>query len=395
MSTSWEYGNVSPARYPNPGRKRKSSSTKSSHPTGKKKKEEKEKEVIQNMTHVGLEAFKKNEATYLGDMPDDHDPVVLEVKQERVSFPQLNEKETQTAVEELMNELSVMDQTTQTSPPPPPQFTWTRVYDSAEEFAEAKRQTPPPSVEDDNEGLKRMVRMATIFQSPAFQKNPRPRPPPSSVDYMVCPCHEVRLEEHQSQKGWNYVKCPRQPCLLFCAKEKAHDYMKEVYRQPHPEVCDMWSCLMCFCREPATLQQSHSQDNPDRLFVTCSKKKCNFFRSADQPLGQKYWKWFHDNPPKKAAHQAEHPLPTLDADGYPKRGYDIPGPPPRVRRQEEVERERPLTDYENQLLREIQELKNRQEVLVAPEPPPPKYSDSVQNWQKSLETVAYDRTGLF
>ena len=77
------------------------------------------------------------------------------------------------------------------------------------------------------------------------------------------------------------------------------------------------------------------------------------------------------------------------------RGYDIPGPPPRVRRQEEVERERPLTDFENQLLREIQELKNRQEVLVAPARPLPKYSDSVENWQKSLETVTYDRSGLF
>ena len=66
-----------------------------------------------------------------------------------------------------------------------------------------------------------------------------------------------------------------------------------------------------------------------------------------------------------------------------------------MRRKEDVQRERPLTDYENQLLREIQELKNRQEVLVAPAPPPPKYSDSVHNWQKGQETVALDfRTGL-
>ena len=68
---------------------------------------------------------------------------------------------------------------------------------------------------------------------------------------------------------------------------------------------------------------------------------------------------------------------------------------PRVRRPEEVERERPLTDYEKHLLREIQYLKNRQEVLGAPAPPPPKYSDSVENWQKGLETVTYDRSGLF
>ena len=212
-----------------------------------------------------------------------------------------------------------------------------------------------------------------------------------SVDYMVCPCHDVRLEARESQKGWKYVKCPIQPCLLFCGQDQALEYMKVVYSQPHVEVLDMWTCLQCFCREPATLQQSHSTQNPDRLFLNCSKKQCGFFRWADQPLGPKYWSWFHDNPPKKADQQAESPLSTRDAQGYPKRGYDIPGPPPRAPRKED----RPLTDYEKQLLREIQELKNRQEMMVAPAPPPPKYSDSVENWQKGLETVTCGRLGLF
>ena len=212
-----------------------------------------------------------------------------------------------------------------------------------------------------------------------------------SVDYMVCPCHDVRLEARESQKGWKYVKCPIQPCLLFCGQDQALEYMKAVYSQPHVEVLDMWTCLQCFCREPATLQQSHSTQNPDRLFLNCSKKQCGFFRWADQPMGPKYWSWFHDNPPKKADQQAESPLSTRDAQGYPKRGYDIPGPPPRAPRKED----RPLTDYEKQLLREIQELKNRQEMMVAPAPPPPKYSDSVENWQKGLETVACGRLGLF
>ena len=217
--------------------------------------------------------------------------------------------------------------------------------------------------------------------------------PPSSVDTMVCPCHEVRLEARESQKGWKYLKCPMQPCLLFCGQDQVLEYMKAVYSQVHVEVLDMWCCLQCFCREPATLQQSHSTQNPDRLFLTCSKKTCGFFRWADQPLGPKYWTWFHDNPPKKADQQAE--LPSRDAEGYPKRGYDIPGPPPRVQSKEDVERERPLTDYEKQLLREIQELKNRQEMMVAPAPPPPKYSDSVDNWQKGLETITCGRLGLF
>ena len=276
--------------------------------------------------------------------PVDCDPVVGEVVED-----------TRAAVEEMMKELNDMVE----QPTPSPQFTLTTVYDNAEDYAQAKANSE--------------------------------RALASSVDYMVCPCHDVRLEARESQKGWKYVKCPMQPCLLFCGQDQALEYMKAVYSQPHVEVLDMWTCLQCFCREPATLQQSHSTQNPDRLFLNCSKKTCGFFRWADQPMGPKYWSWFHDNPPKKADQQAESPLSTRDAQGYPKRGYDIPGPPPRAPRKED----RPLTDYEKQLLREIQELKNRQEMMVAPAPPPPKYSDSVDNWQKDLETVACGRLGLF
>ena len=278
--------------------------------------------------------------------PEDCDPVVCEVVED-----------TRAAVEDMMKELNDM---VEQSTPPPPQFTLTTVYDNAEDFAQAKA---------DSER--------------------------KSVDYMVCPYHDVRLEARESQKGWKYVKCPVQPCLLFCGQDQALEYMKAVNTQPHPEVLDMWNCLQCFCREPATLQQSHSTQNPDRLYVTCSKKQCHFFRWADQPLGPKYWSWFHDHPPKKADPLAEPPLASRDAQGYPKRGVDIPGPPPRVRRKEDVERERPLTHYEKQLLREIQDLKNRQEMMVAPAPPPPKYSDSVKNWQKGLETITCGRLGLF
>ena len=126
--------------------------------------------------------------------------------------------------------------------------------------------------------------------------------PPSSVDYMVCPCHDVRLEARESQKGWKYVKCPFQPCLLFCGQDQALEYMKAVYCQPHSEVLDMWNCLQCFCREPTTLQQSHSTQNPDRLYVTCSKKKCGFFRWADQPLGPITGLGFMTILPKKPIH---------------------------------------------------------------------------------------------
>ena len=68
-------------------------------------------------------------------------------------------EDTRAAVEDMMKELN--DMVEQSTPPP---FTLTTVYD-----------------------------------------------PPSSVDTMVCHCHEVRLEARESQKGWKYVKCPMQP----------------------------------------------------------------------------------------------------------------------------------------------------------------------------------------
>ena len=283
-------------------------------------------------------AGKKKKKSIQHMTPVDCDPVVCDVVED-----------TRAAVEDMMKELNDMVEQS----PPLPQFTLTTVYDNAEDYAQAKAD----------------------------------RALASSVDYMVCPCHEVRLEARESQKGWKYVKCPMQPCLLFCGQDQDLEYMKAVYSQPDVEVLDMWGGLQCFCREPATLQQSHSTQNPDRLFLTCSKKTCGFFRWADQPLGPKYWTWFHDNPPKKADQQAEPP--TRDAQGYPKKGYDIPGPPVQSKE------DRPLTEYEKQLLREIQELKNRQEMMVAPAPPAPKYSDSVENWQKGLETISCGRLGLF
>lgn len=131
MSMSWENGNVSPAHYPNPDQKRKTSSAKGSDPARKKKKEKKEAEtpVIQNMTPVGLDAFKKNEMTCLGQMPEDNDPAVVVVEMmkkepdylrspnnphchglwrwhEGVSYPQPTFKEENEAMQQLMNELT-------------------------------------------------------------------------------------------------------------------------------------------------------------------------------------------------------------------------------------------------------------------------------------------------
>ena len=87
----------------------------------------------------------------LGDpSSEDCDPVVREVVEE-----------TRAAVEEMMKELN--DMVNQSTQSPPPEYIVTNVYDNAEAWEKAKDSTPP-----------------------------------SSVDYMVCPCHDVRLETRQS-----------------------------------------------------------------------------------------------------------------------------------------------------------------------------------------------------
>ena len=85
------------------------------------------------------------------------------------------------------------------------------------------------AVEDMMKELNDMVEQSTPPPpSPQFTLTTQDLIAPSSVDYMVCPCHEVRLEARQSQKGWPYVKCPMQPCLLFCGQDQVLEYMKAV-----------------------------------------------------------------------------------------------------------------------------------------------------------------------
>ena len=231
---------------------------------------------------------------------------------------------------------------------------------------------PEPKKEDD--GLARMVRMATIFQSPGFLKDkpsPKVQPPPIKTDYMVCLRHDVRLEKRVSKGGWHYVKCPRQPCLLFCPEDSAEEYMRQVYRNVHPTICDKWETLVCFCRQPVIIRQSSSEKNPGRLYVGCSSsgKKCKFFNWTDLPLTEKYLKWFDE----------EKDLPRVDGNTWGE----------------------PFTEEDLQLLRAIKEKSTTDTVTPPPPAPaPPKYSDSEKRWRANFESARYgrkwyDQTGLF
>ena len=207
MSTSFQYGDVSPPRYPNfDGKRKRRGPTKSSDHGGKKKKESKKKkevvippstpmgaieqlvplgaieqlapvEILQHMTPVGLDAFAKDNVVVIESDPpmvsQVHEGTVKdEVIQEGVSYSQpTQDEETQTALQELTQELT--------------------------EVA------------------------------------------PMTYEELVCPHHICRLENHVSRNGWHYAKYPMTPCLLFCAEEKAGPYMRAVHDQVHSDILKM------------------------------------------------------------------------------------------------------------------------------------------------------------
>ena len=260
MSTSWQYGDVSPARYPDLERKRKRRGATSSvnHGGGKKKKESKKKETItvpssssstptegtiQQMVPVGLDAFAKDTVVVMeqkdpltlledyrqGKGTDDEETEVTVLQEGGSAPPLTQDQETQTALQSLLDELI--------EPLP-----------------------PPPS-------------------------------PVALPDYLVCPYHICHLENRVSHNGWHYAKCTMYPCLLFCAQEKAPTYMRAVHEQVHSDILKIWKHLLCFCCKPPTLNQSRSDKNPDRMYLCCPKKKCQFFHWANLPLTHRYKDW--------------------------------------------------------------------------------------------------------
>ena len=352
MSTSWEYGDVSPARYPDleSKRKRRGAASSANH-GGKKKKESKKKETvspssssptevkgtIQQMVPVGLDALAKDHVVM-----EERDPLVFleeyrqgkvteEVLQEGVSVPPpTKDQETQTALQELIDE-----------------------------FVEAP-------------------------------------PPPALPDYLVCPYHICHLENRVFQNGWHYAKYPMFSFVLFCAEEKTPAYMRAVHEQVHSEILKMLKHLLCFCCKPPTLQQSRSEKNPDRLYLCCSKKKCKFFQWAKFPLTRRYKDWL-----ERETRESPVYLPTTstrDADGYPLRGVDTvryhPGVDPWVKKALKTKVPRPVTEYEKELMEEIRRLKEDATAPPRHDVPVPDRPLSEQERMR-VEKVPQTKEGLF
>ena len=264
------------------------------------------------------------------------EPAMVEVMESSfvpVNGPSLGEDETAVAVQALFDELNRIDyHSTQDMP----------VFDnnhtrSEETVADEKKKVTFVGVLDTAEEVetyldaeKRKALQARMMYKkpeesdvvspvpgvmPKWEPSPKVQPPPNETDYMVCLCHNVPLEKRVSKGGWPYVKCPRQPCLLFCPEEGADEYMRQVYKHVHPILCDKWETLVCYCRQPVTIRQSGSEKNPGRLYVGCCVgRKCKFFHWTDLPLTEKYLQWFDeekDLPPVRG-HTWGEPLTEKD-----------------------------------------------------------------------------------
>ena len=109
-------------------------------------------------------------------------------------------------------------------------------------------------------------------------------------DVMTCPCHWEKMEERTAKSGWQYLRCPAFTCFLFCGKTNGEKYMSAVRKNIHPDICERWEKISCLCGRVPVLKQSASEKNPDRLYLACGDKRCEFFRWADLAIDKENFK---------------------------------------------------------------------------------------------------------
>jgi len=98
------------------------------------------------------------------------------------------------------------------------------------------------------------------------------------------------MEERTAKSGWQYLRCPAFTCFLFCGKTNGEKYMSAVRKNIHPDICERWEKISCLCGRVPVLKQSASEKNPDRLYLACGDKRCEFFRWADTAIDKENFK---------------------------------------------------------------------------------------------------------
>ena len=109
----------------------------------------------------------------------------------------------------------------------------------------------------------------------------------------ICPRCMVPMKfgSVQTPEGgtwWEYYRCPSSrfytKCYVTCGASEVSAYLKRVDEQTHPcyKTIDP-ARFRCLCNKSLVLATSHSEANPDRLYLKCPKRTCKFFQWINEP----------------------------------------------------------------------------------------------------------------
>jgi len=147
------------------------------------------------------------------------------------------------------------------------------------------------------------------FDADAFLETLSKQTQTEEPAFPMCALHpEEFMERRQgdTQYGrWEYYKCPVQGCFVCCGvddqihapgeKDNVQYYLDSVKRQLHEFYRRLpLDKIKCFCDRPLIMTMSHSEKNPGRLFLKCSKRWCDFFQWGDEVPRAKNRVWLEE-----------------------------------------------------------------------------------------------------
>ena len=150
---------------------------------------------------------------------------------------------------------------------------------------------------DPEKKKKKKSKQEEEFDPDAFLETlskPTQEPPTRCPMCVVHPEEFLERRQTDTQYGrWEYYKCPVQGCFVCCGvddrihapgeKDNVQYYLDSAQRQLHQFYHRLpLEQMKCFCERPLIMTLSHSEKNPGRLFLKCSKRWCDFFQWVDE-----------------------------------------------------------------------------------------------------------------
>ena len=92
---------------------------------------------------------------------------------------------------------------------------------------------------------------------------------------------------------FKYYRCPTtsyhqvsrktSKCCITCPADEVDQYLELARKQIHPRYLELdMISFQCKCHKPLVLSTSHSFSNPNRLYLKCAKRDCEFFQWIDE-----------------------------------------------------------------------------------------------------------------